>query len=270
MGRFVNSTPSLAAVVILVPQHLRFLNRLVLNLNQAAPSFEEVIVVASGFSLRQRHVVRKTLSFLQAECTVLFPKLGSAGQNRNLGARKASTDLVSFLDADDLYAPDRNQIIKTTFLNTKFDIFLHSFVPFYEESELAGKLDQATTRGSILVDEKDLLVSTFPEGRRDRERELSGKSPSTNLISALLHPRFPTHHAHVTASRDVLQKIQFHEIFGMRNEDGIFARDVLHSGGHVVVSSLTLSGYQQGARAKPRPNLALLARAKGALQRVFR
>lgn len=261
--------PSLAGVVILVPQHLKFLRRLVSNLNESTPPFEELIVVASGFRLSQHRVVRKILKSLHTEYVVLFPRLGSAGRNRNLGAKRATKDLVSFLDADDLYAHHRNSVIKTTYLQENWDIFLHSFVPFHDAQEIEGKLSSRDTQRALQVDEKDLLESTFPQGIRDRGEELSGQAPTTNLVSKTLHPMFPTHHAHVTASRKVLKTTLFHEVFGMRNEDGIFARDVLQAGGHVVVTSLVLSGYQQGARAKPRQRPTVRSFMRSAVRRVL-
>lgn len=261
--------PSLAGVVILVPQHLRFLPRLVANLNESSPAFDELIVVASGFRLSQRRIVQKILKTLHAEHAVIFSRLGSAGRNRNLGSKRATAELVSFLDADDIYAPDRNSVIKATYSEENWDIFLHSFVPFDEVWEIEGKLNSRSSEGAILVDEKDLLESTFPGGRRDRANELSGRAPTTNLVSKALHPQFPTHHAHVTASRKILETTQFHEVFGMRNEDGIFARDVLQAGGHVVVSSLVLSGYQQGARAKPRQRPTVQSFMKSAVRKVL-
>lgn len=265
----MNSSFSLSAVVVLVPQHLKFVARLLRNLNQAHPQFDEVVVVASGLSWREKREIIRELSQITVPLTVEFPKLGSAGANRNIGARSASGDLLAFLDADDLYAPGRNEVIRRAYLDTGFDIFLHSFVDFCEEVDLSEQFSDPTEfDSSKTYDQRILSQLTFPDGERNRELEVSGNAPSTNLIIPQESNSFAVHHAHVVAKRGVALQTRFHEYFGVRNEDGVFARDVLFHGGKVIVCPLVLSGYQQGARAKPRPKQSLRARLIAGIKRI--
>lgn len=249
--------PTLSAVVIVVPQHERFLKRLLRNLNVTRQRFDEVIVVASGFGHSIARV-RKLVSLEYPSAIVLPRPLGSAGSNRNAGVRVASSELVAFLDADDAYALERNEMIRGVFAETKADYFIHSFMPFTDYQSVFSRLENVRSfEAKELLSNDDLLAYTFPEGYRDRSVEISGTAQTTNLMWSREAQSFEVHHAHCTVRRDVFESLEFHEVFGVRNEDGVFARDVLEAGFRVLVSSAVLSGYQQGARAKPRPTIQM-------------
>lgn len=180
----------------------------------------------------------------------MFCPLGSAGRNRNRAWEILEEDIICFLDGDDLYAPHRNSVIQSVFESTGCDLFLHGFTEFHDSdpppsfSRFAGSDSQV-----------DLVLShqLSTQPARNREAELQGKTPSTNLVFVDPERGFAVHHAHITVRATMGQKVRFHEVFGIRNEDGVFAQDVLESGGKVTLSSERLSLYRQGARAKPRP-----------------
>lgn len=243
----------LGAVVILVPQHFHFLARLVENINESQPPFHDVVIVASGFPLSLRPKLKRLVGKINVPTKVMFTELGSAGQNRNAGSMASSAELVAFLDADDYFAPDRNSIALEVFNKTHFDLFYHSFLPFENFQDLR-EIAFPSDAGSVedLVFSESLFETTFPNDHRDRKEELAGRAQSTNLIVPNEFGAFQIHHAHVICRAEVARRIRFHEIFGMRNEDGVFGRDALQMGLKIVCSPLILSGYQQGARAKPR------------------
>lgn len=238
---------SIAAVVVLVPNHLKFLPALIDNLNQAKPAFSHLLIVASGFTSR-RGVLRIATQSQSPRVSVYFSALGSAGRNRNYAWDIVSEDLTCFLDGDDLYAPHRNSVILSVFEETQCDLFLHGFDEFSDSSAAHPKWPkpQLTSQG-------DLVFSDQLSVQKDRNRgeELRGKTPSTNLVFVDPKLEFPVHHAHVTVLTEVGKAVRFHEVFGVRNEDGVFAQDVLEQGGKIVLSRRKLSLYRQGARAKP-------------------
>ena len=256
----------MAAIIILVPQHEQFLERLLVNVANSEPEFDEVVVVASGFGPGVWRV-KKQVSKTVRNARVLSQPLASAGSNRNAGARSAKSEILVFLDADDAYSLARNQVIRDIFSQTNADLFLHSFLAFTDYQEVFQRFgDPPAAVSSTLLGNESLLPFTFPGGARSRESEISGNSPSTNLLWDRTQGLFEIHHAHCSVRREVARDVSFHEIIGLRNEDGVFARDVLERGFEIKVSPLVLSGYQQGERAKPKQTPMLLLRKK--LQRV--
>jgi hypothetical protein len=241
------------AVIVLVPGHLRFLDGLVENLNESSRRFDQIVVVASGFSSMFR--VKKSLSSLICDdLTLVRAPLGSAGKNRNLGWRLIDTELVSFLDSDDLYGLERNVVIGEIYLETQFDLFLHGFTSFDDGHQGALSLGVKIELPLDRLVRRDKLSSRRP---RNRSLELKGQTPSTNLRFRDPAAEFEVQHAHATVRTVLREGFEFHEVFGIRNEDGVLAQDVLDAGREVVLSPLKLSGYRQGARAKPRRFLAM-------------
>lgn len=246
-GTLVSMKFSIAGVVVLVPTHLRFLPNLIDNLNQAQPAFSHLLIVASGFASR-REVLRIAKRCQSPRVSVYFSELGSAGKNRNCAWDIISEDLICFLDGDDLFAPDRNSVILSVFESTQCDLFLHGYDEFSDANSTSPGWPhpQVISQADLVLSDQ---LSTQPE--RDRGNELRGKAPSTNLVFVDPKQGFPVHHAHATVRTKIGKTVKFHEVFGVRNEDGVFAQDVLEQGGKVALSQQKLSLYRQGARAKP-------------------
>jgi len=239
----------ISAVIITVPQHEKFLAGLVENINLATPTFHQVVLVASGFGPHRRKVIAEAKKIGSEETIVHFSPLGSAGANRNAGWQFIKGDIVCFLDADDLYAPERNLAIQKLHQAGAFDLFLHAFSSFDSDSETDLSFNGAEDFDLSRIATGGDLVSR--EGR-DRNSELRGKTESTNILFADPTKKFSVHHAHLVVKNALRSEFQFHEVFGVRNEDGVFAQDVLDAGLQVVLSPAVLSGYRQGERAKPQ------------------
>jgi len=239
---------SLAAVVVLVPAHLRFLAGLTRNLEQADPPFENIVVVASGF--RFKFQVLRILQRLKGrKVSVVFAPLASAGANRNLALSLITEDVICFLDADDLYHTHRNEIVTEIFQRYECDLLLHGFQVFSSAEESSVNLKYPIE--PVFARFVSTPSITTQENRR-REKELLGLTKSTNLRFVLPGEEFEVQHAHACVRREVLGAIKFHEEFGVRNEDGVFAQDIVEAGFTVTLTDLVLSFYRQGARAKPR------------------
>lgn len=255
----------IAAVVIVVPAHERFLPSLISNLNLAEPRFDQVVIVASGFGGNHRSLLDTARGILSKQVLVHFRPLGSAGANRNAGWEFSSGDFTCFLDADDLYAPERNTVIRRLHEEIGFDLFLHGFSSFDSSSEASvGFSASSEVQGRELVSSSGLT----PRANRNRVEELRGNTDSTNIQFAEGTSRFEVHHAHAVVNNRLRGKAAFHEVFGVRNEDGVFAQDLLESGCDVLLSPAILSAYRQGARAKPRkktPLPRIIRRVRSAL-----
>lgn len=102
-----------------------------------------------------------------------------------------------------------------------------------------------------IIDESSLSEATLLRSPRNRDLELKGETETTNLLFNNPSEAFEVHHAHAIVRREAVGDIRYHEEFGIRNEDGVFARDMLEAGKKILLTPFVLSAYRHGARAKP-------------------
>ena len=242
-----------SAVVVAVPQHIQFLPDLITELSSGVGAFGEIILVLSGFDDAPKADAQFSLPSLSEHLRVIHQPLQSAGANRNVGLSHARRDLVFFHDADDLYSRHRMRTALAVFQKHRFDLMLHGFVSFQHGSSTPSFPEPPDDIGKIkVVGERALYSATILESSRERARELKGETESTNILFNDPFETFEVHHAHAILRRDAVGDIRYHEEFGIRNEDGVFARDMLEAGKKVLLTPFVLSAYRHGARAKPR------------------
>lgn len=250
--------PSVAGVVLLVSDHLSyFCGSLIGNLNKLSQPFDELLIVASGLSTRAlSRVERETGRFPgHWNYKIIRAPLGTVGQNRNIGLDEATSDLITFLDADDLYAPDYCGHIRKYFLEHEFDVFLHGYFSFDDGATEdfsfpavnAGRSAVRLYSGSFLKRE-DLDWEGSPRGIHESSLIVVESSHSIRL-----------HQGHMTVRRGL--PLRFHEDHEARNEDGIFLNRALNANFEISAVDIPLSAYRIGSSANPlRYRLARAAR----------
>ena len=231
-------------------KHFRWMPQLLKNLEELNPPFDEIILVLSGFG---------PVRFLSA-CAIVFlsqvdnirirwcPRAG-AGRNRNIGWALAKGPLVSFLDADDLYAPHLVATIQKTYQEYGFDLMLHSYSLMSEEGELEETLSSWAETGEIqAIPSSELTFGGHQIRPTTREEEIRDQL-GPNLVPEPSKTVAPIHHGHATIRRSLYPKFSYHEQANVRNEDGVLARDILEAGLKVYFLPARLSAYRQ---RKPR------------------
>lgn len=225
------------AIIPLVPQHTKYLKNLLDNLDLQTVTFANIIIVASGFT-KDISILK---SFESGKIHIVYNDLASAGANRNFGIELAYSELISFLDADDLYHPMRNEYIFKNEKSSNFDLLLHSYV-FFKDNIHFENIDYYNNTKQIF-DHNYFIKAKTCEGRA-RDIEVTNKFKNANLNFLTNSDSFPVHHAHVVVKTRILDNIKFHENPYVRNEDGVFCRDVLCSGYKLFATSAILSGYR--------------------------
>jgi glycosyltransferase involved in cell wall biosynthesis len=130
----IESDPSVFSVVIpLIPQHDFELKRLFRTLASEQHLIGEVILCRSETTRSEGEVLRKftkyarTAGFTKKLITTCVPEVARDGTNRNRGWEIASSPLIAFIDADDLYATCRLSQIFSIFESTPVDAVVHDY-----------------------------------------------------------------------------------------------------------------------------------------------
>jgi len=228
----------ISGVVIVTPGHLYHLSAALGDLLGQTMEFDEILVVASGFMPKNRQKLELLIQRLDASnVKIVFAPAGSAGRNRNLALGRVSSnaELVFFSDADDRYSTRRNEVVYREFKRKEFDALIHSYIPTTPDSSglVFDVLESHVHIGETTIESEELFETNFPAGTRTRrEEELGLVNPSLILPQRCLGRSL--HHAHVVINPSGIGSTRFHEKFFPRNEDSLFARDLLFDGKKVV------------------------------------
>lgn len=250
--------PSITGVVLLVSPHVNlFVNQLVDNLSRLTLPFDELLIVASGLSRKALSLVQNELARLPKAWNhrIIRAPLGPVGANRNIGLDEAVSDLVTFLDSDDVYAPDYCRFIADFFEKKEFDALLHGF--FIMED---GKFDQARfPRFSGLGLSPYKRVGSDAFVRLDQLLLVQNPTKIVEPSLKFAQPKraFPIHQGHMTLRRQGSPR--FHTNPLARNEDGVFLNMALNAGLKIDAVDVKISAYNPYSSAQPAPYRLLRA-----------
>lgn len=233
-----------SAVIPIVPWHLVFLPRLVASINKQHCCFKQVVAVASGGPVT--HLVTKLFmkAIRGAETLTLKGPLASSGKNRNVGFRSASARVVAFLDADDVYEPNRNCVIRTVFAGDEVAGFLHSYykLPNTRFRKSGGRSTQSFEIRECFDNDAFRLAHPLRLDSSTPPALLRGKNFNLEFTDAKV--AFPIAHGHLTVAKELIGGVTFHEHTGILNEDTLVVCELFQQGKKILVSAAELSGYQ--------------------------
>jgi len=130
--------------------------------------------------------------------------------NRNIAGGMLRTQLISFIDADDLMHPSRLEYVVRAFKEGPYHAMYHSYA-----SEPIGEYSKPFES----VGEYDLVSTPSIVSNPNAIGILVGTTPH------------PIHHAHVTVRRDVFNRFKFDERWEVyRTEDSLYGKTLVESG----------------------------------------
>ena len=167
-------------------QHFDKLSSLIDNIAASTLKPDHIAISCSSWS----HDRRTDTSYNGIPVSIQYStKRLNQGTNRNIAAGMLTTDLISFIDADDLMHPSRLEYIAKAFQNGQYHAIYHSyahphitayatpFEPVGEYALVSGRIISNPNTAGILVE----------------------------------NTSYPIHHAHVTVRRDVFGRCKFNE-----------------------------------------------------------
>ncbi len=168
--------------------HFKYIPTLLQNIIDSTVKPKQIVVSCSSYtsSFVQKYTVEGI------EITILYTdKYANGSKNRNIAASYLNTDLISFIDSDDLMHPKRLEYILNTFQERPgisavyhyytYQLFSERYLPFWEEGPL-----------EII----DAQIIHHPRG--------TGVLVDTEK-------KYELHHAHVTVRKEVFEKVKFDE-----------------------------------------------------------
>jgi len=171
----------------------------------------------------------------------------TAGRARNAVGKLASSDIVSFIDADDLELPLRNAVTKYHFAcHPELQMVLHQYTKDPEELALAQQQQQPQTQ--LLLQE---LAACPPHHFGNNVAMGSRLYDMLQETHERWWLRKEMAHGHMVVRRTVLEQFQFSSMY--KGEDAAFIRDVLFAYGRndeaAVYLKRPLTSYFQSNQA---------------------
>ena len=243
-----HSDVTVAGAVLLTQQHLPYFHKdLIPNLRFMSSGFDELLVIASGLRSRSLGMVKSDLDTLHShsKLNLIVAPLGSVGANRNRAVAVAKSELVAFLDADDLYSSDYVRFIRRAFTEKPFDVLLHGYESMALDARYIPLLDSVSSEGLPPRFATDDFVANPHEDWFGDPNKLLG----TSLRFAEEKVNHQIHQGHMTISKAI--PLSFHEDPHARNEDGVFLQQCLLERRVVHFYPLKLSAYRDGSSANP-------------------
>jgi len=202
---------TIGIVICAYKGHIPHLKRLFASIEAQTKKPDHVVVSCSSTEPHEFIYSPESYSFLLTIYTHSEKK--NAAQNRNYGARMITTDIISFIDADDIMHPQRTELIYHAFTTNDIYLLLHSAELYPDKIPLS---DQPQSVDFSSISSPEFLFNKLyrcPWG----SAQLNGDRRNEQIICG-----------HSTISQHVFNTITFRETeeyYG--KEDTVFATDII-------------------------------------------
>lgn len=212
---------TLSLCIPCIPKHVKYLKELSKNINKQSVFPDEVVIAISNSNKSVENQIRKIFQNLRTKLVITgVSKKALAGENRNRAAKFATSDILSFMDADDLMHKQRTEILKYHFNKSNAIAIFHKF----KRGDVLGKINVK----NIKLDSNTLI-----KAHRD-------KSTDYLKVNGITH-------GHVSCLRIVFNKIKQETRNPRGGEDSKFARDLMDNFNQkrIYLINENLSNYRQ-------------------------
>ena len=197
--------PSIAIGIPCIPKHVKHLPELMESIKKQTISPTEVILGISETDKQEADKLLKQYSSILLPSKLIVTSTAEralAGKNRNRISDHCTADLISFIDADDLMHPQRNEILLDVYKRYRPRSIVHQYTRTFKDME--KKINNATVVDGMML------------------HKLNKNKNTPHLVGADLH------HGHITVETKLFKKIRQPEDMRI-GEDSIFVRRILES-----------------------------------------
>ena len=145
-------------------------------------------------------------------------------QNRNIAGGLLDTDIISFIDGDDLPHLQRNEYIIKSFENENITSVLHNY-----EQSININLDFIYSNQGEINLVFEYIDTVFPNGFTGNKNPI---------------PENGYHHAHISLRKELFDKLKYDEKQEfLYREDSIYVKELVNNGNKISYISNKLSQY---------------------------
>ena len=158
-------------------KHFEYLFEIIIDYCQQTIMPDEIVISLSQAHLVAQAAINKLINYNWPFPVILITseKKLFAGENRNIAAANCSGDIIICQDADDKPHPQRIEIIKSIFIETKVDHLMHGYAKkatdldfYYDKNRSFYQKRFRLTPGNIAI-KKEVFAkikwSNFPRGQ---------------------------------------------------------------------------------------------------------
>tara|TARA_B100000242_G_C42956216_1_gene443450 strand:- start:154 stop:966 length:813 start_codon:yes stop_codon:yes gene_type:complete len=241
---FSNKCKNKISIVIpCIPRDIKYLDRLLISIKNQTFQPYEIIIAISEYSFNKSKLLEKKLINkynLPIKIINSNNKHLPSG-NRNRGSLKATGDIITFMDADDIMYPYKLEYINIYFNKYNPKVFIHSYSKGYNNFEKTNKNPEIYFGDQIYdmaIKSDGTILNNILNWRNTNDK---------------IYINNKMHHGHVTIPRYIIKKIKFREGYEYkRGEDCVFIREILDTYGRhkntALFVNIPLSQYIPSAK----------------------
>lgn len=112
-----------------IPKHVQHLNELIKNINNQELLPKEIIISLSESNDEDGKDLEKTLNNISISPIRVITSVDKkyAGENRNICGKYCNTEVISFIDSDDLMCSSRIRVLDELYSLLKYDVLFHNY-----------------------------------------------------------------------------------------------------------------------------------------------
>jgi len=202
--------PSITIGIPCIPKHVKHLPELMESIKKQTISPTEVILGISETDKQEADKLLKQYSSILLPSKLIVTSTverALAGKNRNRISDHCTADLISFIDADDLMHPQRNEILLDVYKRYRPRSIVHQYTRTFKDMD--KKINTAK-----VVD--GMMLHKFNKNNKIKKR-----APLDGVEGGITH-------GHITIETKLFKKIRQPEDMRI-GEDSIFVRRILDS-----------------------------------------
>lgn len=131
-----------------IPKHIGHLNELIKNINDQELLPNEIIISLSESNNNEGNNLEKELNDISISPVRVITSEGKkyAGENRNICGKFCNTELITFIDSDDLMCPSRIKILYDLYSSLNYDVLFHNFIDSYSQIKCSSDYDNINNK----------------------------------------------------------------------------------------------------------------------------